>query len=338
MEAKFARAAARDDLRQRRTAAAQLSWTGTAIRFALPLPLAAAFLFRAVDGLIFEPALNEAGLPPHALLGLIMATWVSLSLLSVSRPSVALALAATALGTLKQRVDGGVLKPPAVSPTAPVVALVTGASSGIGREVAAELARQGHTVVMGCRSAARCSAARVEILARLDVPGSRLVIPPDAPLDLARLSTAARFASATGEATGGAAIELLVLNAGFVPLGSGGSGRSGESGLEEGLYAMYYGHQALVRGLASLHLLGPSATAVVVSSDAMRFGGFDGSLETGSGARGSRDRDRQPRVRRESSVSSEAVLGRGGGLAGGYESIVTEGRCRPQARAISRAR
>ena len=71
----------------------------------------------------------------------------------------------------------------------------------------------------------------------------------------ARLSTAARFASATGEATGGAAIELLVLNAGFVPLGSGGSGRSGESGLEEGLYAMYYGHQALVRGLASLCLL-----------------------------------------------------------------------------------
>ena len=320
MEAKFARAAARDDLRQRRTAAAQLSWTGTAIRFALPLPLAAAFTFRAVDGLIFEPALNEAGLPPHALLGLIMATWVSLSLLSVSRPSVALALAATALGTLKQRVDGGVLKPPAVSPTAPVVALVTGASSGIGREVAAELARQGHTVVMGCRSAARCSAARVEILARLDVPGSRLVIPPDAALDLARLSTAARFASATGEATGGAAIELLVLNAGFVPLGSGGSGRSGESGLEEGLYAMYYGHQALVRGLASLHLLGPSATAVVVSSDAMRFGGFDGSLETGSGARGSRDRDRQPRVRRESSVSSEAVLGRGGGLAGAATS------------------
>ena len=142
---------------------------------------------------------------------------------------------------------------------------------------------------MGCRSAARCSAARVEILARLDVPGSRLVIPPDAPLDLARLSTAARFASATGEATGGAAIELLVLNAGFVPLGSGGSGGSGESGLEEGLYAMYYGHHALVRGLASLHLLGPSATAVVVSSDAMRFGGFDNSLETGSGARDSRE-------------------------------------------------
>ena len=57
---------------------------------------------------------------------------------------------------------------------------------------------------------------------------------------------------------------------------------------------MYYGHHALVRGLASLHLLGPSATAVVVSSDAMRFGGFDNSLETGSGARGSREAAGRP--------------------------------------------
>ncbi|MFM7394966.1 MAG: SDR family NAD(P)-dependent oxidoreductase, partial [Cyanobium sp.] len=44
------------------------------------------------------------------------------------------------------------------------IALVTGASSGLGLETARALASHGATVVLGCRSRARAEAARRELL------------------------------------------------------------------------------------------------------------------------------------------------------------------------------
>ena len=52
------------------------------------------------------------------------------------------------------------------------LAIVTGANSGIGRETVRELARQGATVVLACRSEARATAAIQDILAEL--PQARL--------------------------------------------------------------------------------------------------------------------------------------------------------------------
>eukprot|EP00962_Isochrysis_galbana_P047745 scaffold19679_cov124-Isochrysis_galbana.AAC.1 len=182
------------------------TWLGAALRFALPAPLAVALFLRGVDALYFEPALNEAGLGHEVLIGGIIAAGLLLCVLSIRRPSLAVALAAIAFGSLKQLADAAIPMPDLGKPT---LALVTGANAGIGKAVVAELSRQGHTVLMGCRSPRRCLAARTDILA--SSPGVRpeqLLLPGDAPegglsLDLSRLSAVEAWAAAAAEVAGG---------------------------------------------------------------------------------------------------------------------------------------
>ncbi|MDO4918991.1 SDR family oxidoreductase [Kocuria sp.] len=87
--------------------------------------------------------------------------------------------------------------------------LVTGANSGLGREVTRRLAKAGAGVVMACRSQKKAEAARQEILS--EVPGADLEI---APLDLADLGSV--HALAESIESSGRGLDVLVNNAGVM--------------------------------------------------------------------------------------------------------------------------
>lgn len=86
-------------------------------------------------------------------------------------------------------------------------ALVTGASSGIGRATARALAAQGHPVALGARRVDRCEALAAEIRAE---GGSAVAFP----LDLTEPTSIATFVHDAVGALGG--IDVIVSNAGDV--------------------------------------------------------------------------------------------------------------------------
>ena len=90
------------------------------------------------------------------------------------------------------------------------VALVTGASSGIGAELARELARHGHDLVLSARSVAPMEALAEEL--RASGAGVTVI-----PADLAKPGTAAALVREIE--AGGLTIEVLVNNAGLGAIG-----------------------------------------------------------------------------------------------------------------------
>ena len=113
------------------------------------------------------------------------------------------------------------------------VAVVTGANSGLGWQLAETLAAKGATVVMGCRDAAAPQAA--DAIRRLH-PDARVEV--DA-LDLADLASIARFAADVAERHG--RVDILCNNAGvmFLPL------RHTHDGFEMQFGTNHLGHFAL---------------------------------------------------------------------------------------------
>jgi short-subunit dehydrogenase len=89
-------------------------------------------------------------------------------------------------------------------------ALVTGASSGIGIELARELARDGHDLVLSARRAAPMHALAAELAAY----GADSVV---IPADLSKPAAASELATAVE--TGGLQIDVLVNNAGLGGIG-----------------------------------------------------------------------------------------------------------------------
>ncbi|MBI1377003.1 MAG: SDR family NAD(P)-dependent oxidoreductase [Frankiales bacterium] len=150
-------------------------------------------------------------------------------------------------------------------------AVVTGATSGLGRVTALELARHGAHVVLAVRDAARGGAVADELRAELTgTPGAGDL--EVGVLDLADLASVATFAESEGAGT----LDLLVNNAGVMAIPR----RETADGFEMQLGTNHLGHMALtLRLLPALVRAGSgehgAARVVTVSSGAHRFGRID---------------------------------------------------------------
>jgi len=141
-------------------------------------------------------------------------------------------------------------------------AIVTGANSGLGYEVALELARHGAAVTMVARDASRGAGALDRLRAELTDANATLAV-----ADLATLSSVRAFAMEW--LAGGAPVDLLVNNAGVMALPR----QTTVDGFERQFATNHLGHFALT-GLL-LPALRPEARVVAVSSGVAQIGRID---------------------------------------------------------------
>ena len=134
-------------------------------------------------------------------------------------------------------------------------AVVTGASSGIGHEIARQLAAHDAHVVLACRNSDRAAQAAREIRAESPAASTEARV-----LDLGSLRSIRRFAAELGERHGG--LDILVNNAGI----SGGPRRETADGFEAHFGVNYLGHFALTALLLPALLARPGARVVTMSS------------------------------------------------------------------------
>ncbi len=144
------------------------------------------------------------------------------------------------------------------------VAIVTGANSGIGYEMARALARKGATTILACRSQEKGEAAVQQI--RREYPDAKAELRP---LDLSDLASVRRFA---GDFTSHYdRLDILINNAGIMmtPFGKTADGFELQFGTN------HLGHFALTGLLLDLIIHTPRARVVTVSSSGHNFGKID---------------------------------------------------------------
>jgi protochlorophyllide reductase len=141
------------------------------------------------------------------------------------------------------------------------VALVTGANSGLGLEIARALVERGASVHLGCRDAGRAERAREQLLAR--VPEARVEV---LPLDLADLASVAEAARLLHAREG--RLDLLVNNAGLMALDESRT----VDGFETQFGVNHLGHFALTLDLLDLLATSPGSRVVVHTSLSHRIG------------------------------------------------------------------
>ncbi|HEV2529579.1 MAG TPA: SDR family oxidoreductase [Thermomicrobiales bacterium] len=152
-----------------------------------------------------------------------------------------------------------------IPPLAVRTAIVTGANSGLGFQVARRLAAAGADVTLAVRSIERGEDARRQILA--ESPDASLRV---AELDVASLAAVRRFA---GERlTDGQPIDLLVANAGIMAVPRR---VLSADGFEIQFATNYLGHFALIGQLLPLLRASSGARVVTLSSLAARMGRID---------------------------------------------------------------
>lgn len=164
-------------------------------------------------------------------------------------------------------------------------AVVTGANSGIGRETARELARQGHHVVLLCRNAERAAEAKADIDGSVEGASTEVV--------LCDLSSQADIRRAAAELLGRLdRLDLLVNNAGIMWTPQ----QRTADGFELQFGTNHLGHFALT-GLLLARLNRAEAPRVVtVSSNEHRRGRIDFDDLQGDRRYGSRKAYRQSKV------------------------------------------
>ncbi len=145
-----------------------------------------------------------------------------------------------------------------------VLAVVTGANSGLGLIIARELARAGARVVIACRDTVKADRAAASISAA--VPGAQLELRA---LDLADLASVRAFASNLRETH--ASVDLLINNAGVMAPPR----RITRDGFELQFGTNHLGHFALTGLLLEALLSAPAARVVTVSSAAHVIGKID---------------------------------------------------------------
>ena len=138
-------------------------------------------------------------------------------------------------GAARYRMDAQVYAPPPGTSLKGTVAVVTGATSGMGLVLAHELVALEATVFLGCRNLTKCE--------RLRPAGARATC---LPLDLDDLASVHGFARALRARTG--RLDYLVNNAGSLTP----AGARTVQGLEASFGSFYLGHYLLTRELWSL--------------------------------------------------------------------------------------
>jgi len=141
------------------------------------------------------------------------------------------------------------------------VCIVTGANSGIGKETARALARQGSTVVLACRRVEAGEAAKGEIAAETGNPDLEVL-----PLDLADLQSVRAFAAAF--AARHLRLHVLVNNAGIYTTVQ----RRTPDGVESTFASNHLGHFLLTNLLLDKMKASAPARIVNVSSAANHWG------------------------------------------------------------------
>jgi NAD(P)-dependent dehydrogenase (short-subunit alcohol dehydrogenase family) len=140
-------------------------------------------------------------------------------------------------------------------------AVVTGANSGLGLQIALELARRGGAVVLACRDTGRGDDAAARI--RESAADAQVEV---ARLDLADLESVRAFSDWYHHNRGG--LDLLVNNAGVMALPH----RRTADGFEMQLGTNHLGHFALTGLLLDALLERPGARVVTMSSGAHQMG------------------------------------------------------------------
>jgi NAD(P)-dependent dehydrogenase (short-subunit alcohol dehydrogenase family) len=145
------------------------------------------------------------------------------------------------------------------------IALVTGATSGLGRETARALASRGARVLVAGRDAGRTAAALDQVAGAAADGGSAESLP----LDLASLASVR--AAADDAASRTERIDVLVNNAGIMAPPFGRT----QDGFETQIGTNHLGHFALTAWLMPLLLASGDPRVVTVSSSAHRMGSID---------------------------------------------------------------
>ena len=144
------------------------------------------------------------------------------------------------------------------------IAIVTGANSGIGYEMARALARKEAMVILACRNKDKGEAAVRQIAQEYPEAKAELM-----PLDLSDLASVRRFAGEFTSHYDG--LDILINNAGIMAIPFGKTA----DGFEKQFGTNHLGHFALTGLLLDLILRTPRARVVTVSSGGHRFGKID---------------------------------------------------------------
>ena len=137
------------------------------------------------------------------------------------------------------------------------LAVVTGATGGIGLEIARGLARRGASLILPCRSAAK--GERVAAALRSEAaPGAQIAL---VDMDLEDLASVRRAAESIARAAAGRPLALLVENAGVWP-----QQIARRTGFEIAFGVNVLAHFVLRRALAAAGLLG-AARVVMLTGD-----------------------------------------------------------------------